>query len=74
MLKNIPWILLTRGENFHIFKHQLEIATDYGCQGFLAGRALWQELGKYKDEEKIKFLTETVVERFKRISEIVLSI
>lgn len=72
MLKKIPWILLTRGENFNIFKYQLQVAVQHGCQGFLAGRALWQELGQYQGEERKKFLTETVRERFKKISAIVL--
>jgi len=74
MLKKTPWILLTRGENFYIFRHQLEIAVDYGCQGFLAGRALWQELGEYQSEKQKEFLEEIVKNRFKEISRIATSI
>ena len=74
MLKNIPWILLTRGENFHIFKHQLQISICYGCQGFLAGRAIWQEIGQYQGEERMNFLNTKVKERFREISNIVSSI
>lgn len=43
-LGRTPWILLTRGVDFNKFKRQLEEAIAGGCQGFLAGRALWQDL------------------------------
>lgn len=72
LLGKIPWILLTRGENFKIFKHQLSEAIINGSSGFLAGRALWQELGRYRqEEERNQFLKTTVVKRFQEISSIV---
>ena len=70
LLKGAPWILLTRGENFEIFKQQLQSAVQHGCQGFLAGRALWQELGHFQGEERRRFLRDTVSNRFKEIAEI----
>jgi tagatose 1,6-diphosphate aldolase len=69
--KNIPWIMLTMGASFEEFTKQLEEASIRGCQGFLAGRALWQEACTLKGEEKAKFLKETLPERFKIISEII---
>ncbi len=72
ILKGIDWILLSRGENFSIFKHQLTNAVLNGAKGFLAGRSLWQEIGNYeKKQDRIKFLETIVVKRFKEISEIV---
>ena len=63
---DVPWILLTRGE--------LKDAVAAGAVGFLAGRALWQEIAEHKtDEAKRFFLETTVKERFKIISDIVLS-
>lgn len=73
LLKNRPWILLTRGENFEIFKHQLAVAVKNGCQGFLAGRALWKELGKLFGQKRRVFLELVIKERFKEIAEIVLN-
>jgi len=68
-----PWILLTRGETFSVFARQLQTAVRAGAIGFLAGRALWQEIAKYTDEKtRQKFLRETVRARFKKINEIVL--
>ncbi len=66
----IPWILLTRGDSFDHFKVQLEEAVSRGAVGFLAGRALWQEVCTMQGAEKEKFLKETLPERFKVISDI----
>lgn len=65
------WILLTGGQTFEEFKPELEIASQNGCTGFLAGRALWQEVCQLQGLEKQKFLKETLPERFKILSEIV---
>ncbi len=68
-----PWILLTRGEKFAVFEKQLAEAVAGGAVGFLAGRALWQEIPDYKtDAEKKEFLDTVVVKRFEEISKIVL--
>lgn len=70
ILGKTPWILLTAGEDFDLFKNQLQIAIQNGCSGFLAGRALWQELLKLEGEERKKFLTKTLPTRFREISKI----
>lgn len=67
-----PWILLTRGADYSLFCDQLEIATRHGCQGFLAGRSLWQELLTLKDTRaKEEFLKTTLPSRFDEIKDIV---
>ncbi len=69
-----PWILLTRGDSFEHFAKQLQEAVAGGAVGFLAGRALWQEISDYKTEpEKKEFLNTVVADRFKKISAICLS-
>ncbi len=69
-----PWILLTRGDSFVHFEKQLQDAVTAGAVGFLAGRALWQEIGDYQtDEEKQNFLNTVVADRFRKISKICLS-
>lgn len=68
-----PWILLTRGESFDVFREQLKEAAAAGAVGFLAGRALWQEIKDYKTPaEKKSYMQEIVVPRFAEISAIVL--
>ena len=72
--RSTPWILLTRGEKFDVFKEQLRTATKAGAIGFLAGRAVWQEYSEFKDDlaGKKKFLEETVKNRFREICDVVL--
>lgn len=68
-----PWVLLTRGEEFDIFYSQLQDAISAGASGFLAGRALWQEIGDYREEKFRKdFLDKVVRKRFAEISKIAL--
>jgi len=68
--REIPWILLTMGSSFEDFVSQLKEASIRGCKGFLAGRAVWQEVCSMQGQEKQKFLKETLPQRFKIISEI----
>jgi len=72
--KNIPWIQLTRGTSFEEFAKQLEISHQAGCVGFLAGRSLWQEATKLiTQEEKNMFYKNILPNRFKIVSDIILS-
>lgn len=73
ILGDIPWILLTMGASFEEFKEELKQASIRGCQGFLAGRALWQEVCSISGDEKQKFLSETMPERFREIAKIATS-
>ncbi len=68
-----PWILLTKGSTFDIFCTELREATESGASGFLAGRALWQDLFS-THEDKNQFLKQTLPERFNIISNIALSV
>ena len=70
LVGNTPWILLTGGKSFEEFKPELENAIRGGASGFLAGRALWQEICTMEGNEKQKFLRETLSSRFAQISEI----
>jgi tagatose 1,6-diphosphate aldolase len=64
-----PWILLTRGAKFENFKEHLKIAVAHGCGGFLAGRALWQDLIGLPKQEP--FPSSTLATRFRALSKIV---
>lgn len=68
MLKDKPWILLTRGEPYEVFVEQLKTAVAAGAVGFLAGRAIWQEVADFSgDAGRRKFLKEVSAGRFKEI-------
>lgn len=70
LVGNTPWILLTGGQSFEEFRPQLETAVKAGAKGFLAGRALWQEVCTLDGNEKQRFLSETLPQRFKNVAEI----
>lgn len=71
MLVDTPWILLTRGEPYEVFVEQLKIAVANGAIGFLAGRAVWQEIADYADDEgRAKYLREESAVRFREICRI----
>lgn len=70
MVGSTPWILLTKGASFEDFVEQLRLAKQSGCQGFLAGRAVWQEVCSMTGEDQGKFLKETLPARFKTICSI----
>ncbi len=44
LLKETPWILLSGGDNFNEFTTRVEVAAKNGAAGFLAGRAVWQDI------------------------------
>lgn len=72
LVKDTPWILLTRGSKYEIFKKQLKDAITAGAAGFLAGRALWQEGMALDDEQQNIFLETTFCQRFQEITDICL--
>lgn len=71
LVSGVPWIILTGGTSFEEFKEQYKIAKDSGCAGFLAGRALWQEVGSlWRDEVRYRdFLQEELPRRFTALLE-----
>ncbi|MEM4263336.1 MAG: tagatose 1,6-diphosphate aldolase [Candidatus Woesearchaeota archaeon] len=63
-----PWVLLTAGVPIEHFIEQLKIAKKAGCSGFLAGRAVWQDVLKIKNpEEQEKWLKTKGVKNIKKL-------
>lgn len=67
LLKHIPWILLTKGDNYDKFKTELKIAIRNGASGFLAGRSLWQDFNKLPKEQWEEYFQTVAKERFQEI-------
>jgi tagatose 1,6-diphosphate aldolase len=68
----LPWVLLSAGVGFDLFKKQVEIASRAGASGFLAGRALWQEGVKIKSrEERMDFFKTTSKSRLDKLAGLV---
>lgn len=66
----VPWVLLSGGVSFDVFRRQIEIACRGGASGFLAGRALWQEAASMPPRARIKFVEGTALERLSELCQI----
>lgn len=67
----VPWILLSAGVGFELFKRQVEIASRAGASGFLAGRALWQEAVELPTrEERAHFFREVAGPRLGELAQV----
>ena len=67
----LPWVLLSAGVGFELFRKQVKIACQAGASGFLAGRALWQEGVQINSrEERLNFFRATAAPRLKELAEI----
>lgn len=66
-----PWILLSRGLQFDLFKKALEVSKANGCKGFAVGRAVWQEIAELKTFPEIEeFMKTTGKSRMHELSQI----
>jgi tagatose 1,6-diphosphate aldolase len=64
-----PWVLLSAGVGFDLFRTQVEIACKAGASGFLAGRALWQEGVRITSrEERMDFFRNTAAPRLRELA------
>lgn len=67
----VPWLMISGGADYILFKEQLKIAAENGCRGFVIGRSLWQEYFDIAESERKKhFLEFTLPLRFEEIKEI----
>jgi tagatose 1,6-diphosphate aldolase len=62
----VPWVILSAGVDIEEFLINVEIASESGASGFLAGRAVWKEFTKFFPEfsDMSLWLKTTGVERY----------
>ncbi|TLZ81010.1 MAG: hypothetical protein E6K11_03900, partial [Methanobacteriota archaeon] len=48
----VPWVVLSAGADFEVFRGLVEIACQRGASGFLAGRAIWKDAFREKTLDK----------------------
>lgn len=58
-----PWVILSAGASYGVFRRQVEFACRAGASGFLAGRAIWQEAVTIADRDERRCFLETVAAR-----------
>jgi len=67
-----PWVLLSAGVDYDLYKKQVEMAMKAGASGILGGRAFWKEFFTYpKPEDRQKFAESECVKRVKEADAIV---
>ena len=67
----VPWVILSAGVDFELFRKQVEIACQAGASGFLGGRAIWQEAMHIVDApERLGYLSTVAVARLQQLAEI----
>ncbi len=67
----VPWVLLSAGADYKIFRDQVKIACQAGASGFLGGRGIWQEVLHLEDrKQRVKYLKTVAADRFKELVEI----
>ncbi|MGI2336687.1 MAG: tagatose 1,6-diphosphate aldolase [Dehalogenimonas sp.] len=63
-----PWVILSAGADFPVFRRQVELACRAGASGFLGGRAIWQEAVSITDREvRRRFFETTALERLNEL-------
>lgn len=66
----VPWVLLSAAVDYEVFRQQVEIACRGGASGFLAGRAIWQEITRLRREEWAEFAATVAAERLRTLAAI----
>ncbi|MCX8094826.1 MAG: tagatose 1,6-diphosphate aldolase [Caldisericia bacterium] len=68
-VSRIPWVILSAGVDIEEFLINVEIASESGASGFLAGRAVWKEFTKFfPDTASMSlWLKTTGVERYYKL-------
>lgn len=66
----VPWVLLSAGVEFDIFKRQARIACESGASGYVAGRAIFQEAAPLKGIAREDYLKNISTIRMQELLEI----
>ena len=67
----VPWVVLSAGVDFELFRQEVEIACQAGASGFLGGRAIWQEAMNIDNtQERVQYLSTIGADRLKILTEI----
>jgi tagatose 1,6-diphosphate aldolase len=66
-----PWVILSAGADYEVFRRQVELACRAGASGFLGGRAIWQEaVGMTDRDTRQSFFETTAVNRLLELIEV----
>jgi len=66
----VPWALLSGGDPYQQFRHQVRIACAAGASGFMVGRALWGDYLTAPPASRRRLMDEVVRPRFAELAAI----
>lgn len=66
----VPWVLLSGGDPYELFRDQVRIACAAGASGFLVGRALWRDFVSAPPEQRDGVIEEIIRPRFAELSQL----
>jgi len=67
----VPWVLLSAGVDYPVFRDQVEAACKQGASGFVAGRAIWKGSLPLAEDERERFLRTAGADRMAELAGIV---
>lgn len=71
LASQVPWVILSAGVDYDMFKKQVSIACIAGASGFLGGRAIWQEgIDIIKRDKRIEFFKDVAAKRIQELAAI----
>jgi tagatose 1,6-diphosphate aldolase len=65
----VPWVLLSAGVEYDIFKKQAKVACQAGASGYVAGRAIFQEAAGMQGSAREDFLKNVAAGRMQELKE-----
>jgi tagatose 1,6-diphosphate aldolase len=67
----VPWVVLSAGADFDVFRGLVELACKGGASGFLAGRAIWKDAFREKSlEDQLEYVRTQGVKNFQILSDL----
>lgn len=66
----VPWVLLSGGDPYELFRDQVQVACEAGASGFLVGRALWRDFVSASPEQKDRVMKHVIRPRFAELSQL----
>ncbi|HYU06294.1 MAG TPA: tagatose 1,6-diphosphate aldolase [Thermoplasmata archaeon] len=67
----VPWVVLSAGADFPVFRALVDLACQGGASGFLAGRAIWKDAFREKTfERQMEYVRTQAVKNFQVLADL----
>jgi tagatose 1,6-diphosphate aldolase len=67
----VPWVVLSAGTDFAVFRGLVELACQGGASGFLAGRAIWKDAFREKSlDRQVEYVRTQGASNFRALADL----